>query len=123
MTEIGPNLTSLHQDDTLRKIGSIGKPNMYVSVRIINDKGLTVDQGERGELCFKGPVVMPGYWNNEEASKKSFFDGWFRSGDIATQDEEGFLYIVDRIKNMFISGGENVYPAEVEKALVILSWY
>jgi fatty-acyl-CoA synthase len=118
MTEVGPNLTSLHQDDTLRKIGSIGKPNMYVAVRIINDKGLTVDQGERGELCFQGPVVMPGYWNNEEAGKKSFLDGWFRSGDIATQDEEGFLYIVDRIKNMFISGGENVYPAEIEKVLL-----
>lgn len=120
MTEVGPNLTSLHQSDTIRKRGSIGKSNFYVQMCIVDDKGEPVVQGDSGELWIQGPMVTPGYWKNEKASLASKSGAWFRTGDMASQDEEGYLYIVDRIKNMFISGGENVYPAEVERALIQL---
>ncbi len=118
MTEAGPNLTSLHHNQSMKKIGSIGKPNMYVNVKLIDEIGNEVKQGELGELCFSGPIVMPAYWKNEEATTEALVDGWLLSGDIALIDEEGYLYIKDRKKNMFISGGENVYPAEIEKELL-----
>ncbi|GLR20017.1 class I adenylate-forming enzyme family protein [Portibacter lacus] len=118
MTEVGPNLTSLHQKYVLEKQGSIGKPNMYINVKLVNEKGEIVKTGERGELCFYGDCVTPGYWNRPDATKDAIKNGWFHSGDIATVDNDGFYYIVDRIKNMFISGGENVYPAEIEKVLI-----
>jgi len=118
MTEVGPNLTSLHEDYTLDKIGSIGKPNMYIDLKLLDDSGKEVKHNEHGEICFSGPCVTPGYWNNANATNSAFKNGWFCSGDIAIKDEDGFLFIVDRIKNMFISGGENVYPAEIEKALL-----
>jgi len=118
MTEVGPNLTSLHEKYVMEKMGSIGKPNMYIKVKLLDANGKEVQQGDRGELCFAGACVTPGYWNKKEATQKAIKNGWFHSGDIATMDEDGFLYIVDRIKNMYISGGENVYPAEVEKILL-----
>lgn len=118
MTEVGPNLTSLHHDYAISKKGSIGKTNFYLDYRIVNEDRKEVKQGEIGELLFKGPVVSPGYWNNEQASREALADGWFSTGDLAREDEEGFLYIVDRIKNMFISGGENVYPAEIERVIL-----
>ncbi|MCS6989271.1 MAG: o-succinylbenzoate--CoA ligase [Chloroherpetonaceae bacterium] len=117
MTEVGPNLFSLHQDDAVRKIGSIGMPNFYVDARVVDDDGNDVKRGEVGELIFKGPVVTKGYWKNPEATKAAFKDGWFYTGDLVRQDEEGYFYVVDRKKSMFISGGENVYPAEIEKVL------
>ncbi|MEO0007802.1 MAG: hypothetical protein RJA20_1998 [Bacteroidota bacterium] len=121
MTEVGPNLTSLHQNDAIRKKGSIGRPNFYVQIRIVDEKGQ--DQppgGAPGELWLRGPMVMPGYWNNPEASAAAFSDDrqWFRTGDELCQDEEGYLFVVDRIKNMYKSGGENVYPAEIERVLI-----
>ena len=118
MTEAGPNLFSLHHDDSVRKIGSIGTPNKYVEVRIVNDDGNDVSTGERGELLLVGPIVTTGYWNKPDATREAFFDGWFRTGDVVIRDAEGFFYVVDRKKNMFISGGENVYPVEVERVLV-----
>ncbi|MDX2128822.1 MAG: AMP-binding protein, partial [Chloroherpetonaceae bacterium] len=117
MTEVGPNLFSLHQDDAVRKIGSIGVTNFYLDARIVDDDGRDVARGEVGELILKGPVVTNGYWNNSEATKAAFKDGWFYTGDLVKQDEEGFFYVIDRKKSMFISGGENVYPAEIEKVL------
>ncbi len=119
MTEVGPNLTSLHQDDAIRKIGSIGRPNFYVTHRIINEAGFDCQANEAGELWLCGPMVTPGYWQNEHATKDAFSeDGqWFKTGDIVIEDEEKYIYIVDRLKNMFISGAENVYPAEIEKVL------
>lgn len=117
MTEVGPNLTSLHQTRSRDKIGSIGKPNMYVDVKLFDEDGFEVPTGTLGELCFAGPVVMPGYWR-KSASFQGLHQGiWFMSGDIAMIDDEGFIYIKDRKKNMYISGGENVYPAEVERFL------
>lgn len=118
MTEVGPNLTSLHQDDAVRKKGSIGRPNFYVQVRIADVQGRDLPANEPGELLLRGPMVTPGYWRNPEATAAALREGWFHSGDMARMDAEGYLYIVDRIKNMFISGGENVYPAEVERVLL-----
>lgn len=117
LTEAGPNIYSLHHDDAMRKIGSIGTPNFFVDVKLMKQDGIEAKEEEEGELWLNGPVVTPGYWNNEEATKEAFTDGWFRTGDILVRDEEGYYYVKDRIKNMFISGGENVYPAEVEKFL------
>ncbi len=114
MTEAGPNLFSLHQDDAIRKMGSIGKPNFYVEVKLVDTSGREVPVGETGELLIRGPVVTPGYWQNPEATARSFDQDWFFSGDLLRKDDEGFYYVLDRKKNMFISGGENVYPAEVE---------
>lgn len=119
LTEVGPNLTSLHQRDAIRKKGSIGRPNFYVKTRIVDpETGAEAAPNEPGEFLLKGPMVTPGYWRNEEATRKSIVDGWFHTGDMVVQDEECFIFVVDRIKNMFISGGENVYPAEVERVLI-----
>ncbi|MGB5031116.1 MAG: AMP-binding protein [Saprospiraceae bacterium] len=123
MTEVGPNLTSLHQDDSIHKKGSIGRPNFYVQHRIIHENGHDCQANEAGELWLRGPMVTPGYWHNDIATKDAFStDGeWFKTGDIVIEDEDKYLYIVDRLKNMFISGAENVYPAEIEKVLRQLS--
>jgi fatty-acyl-CoA synthase len=118
LTEAGPNVTSLNHEDAIRKKGSIGKPNFYVEYKVLDDEGRPVPPGQAGELCLSGPVVTPGYWQNEEATAAAKEDGWFKTGDVVREDEEGFLYIVDRKKNMYISGGENVYPAEVEHYLI-----
>ncbi len=115
LTEVGPNCFSLHQKDAIRKKGSIGFPNFYIEAKIINDAGNECLAEEVGELYLKSPVVTPGYWLNEDATKKTITDGWFHTGDIVKKDSEGYFYVVDRKKNMYISGGENVYPAEVEK--------
>lgn len=117
LTEVGPNLTSLHQDHAERKIGSIGLPNFYTEIKLKTANGKEAQTNEIGELCLSGPLVTPGYWNNKKATEEAIQDGWFHTGDLAKMDEDGFLYIVDRIKCMFISGGENVYPAEVERVL------
>ena len=84
-------------------------------------KAVEVPQGQVGELWLRGPCISSGYWNQPEATAKAFRDGWFITGDAAMMDEDGFYYIVDRKKDMYISGGENVYPAEVEAALAELS--
>ncbi|MEZ5059245.1 MAG: long-chain fatty acid--CoA ligase [Saprospiraceae bacterium] len=117
MTEVGPNLTSLHQDDAIRKIGSIGRSNYYVDTKIVRADGSLCEVNEPGELLLRGPMVTPGYWNHPEATAKAMDGEWFKTGDMVRQDEEGMIYVVDRIKNMFISGGENVYPAEIERVL------
>jgi fatty-acyl-CoA synthase len=118
LTEVGPNLFSLHQDDAIRKIGSIGRPNFYLDLKLIDEQGQEVGPNEVGELCLRGPVVTPGYWRDPEATAKAIPDGWFRTGDLLRRDDEGYLYVMDRIKNMYISGGENVYPAEIERFLL-----
>ena len=117
MTETSPGGIGLSGDDAARKIGSAGKPLLHTEVKIVDEKGNEVKQGEVGEILIKGPNITPGYWNNEEATKNSFVDGWLKTGDAAQMDDEGFIYIVDRQKDMYISGGENVYPAEIENVL------
>lgn len=117
MTETSPAGTMLDAADAIRKLGSAGKAMMHTSIRIVDDEGRDVAAGSIGELLIKGPNITPGYWNKPEATESAFTDGWLHTGDAARQDEEGFIYIVDRWKDMYISGGENVYPAEVENVL------
>lgn len=118
LTEVGTNVTSLPAEDAIRKRGSIGFPNFYIDSKLVKEDGTEAGPNEIGEFWLRGPVVTPGYWKNPEATAKSIENGWFKTGDLLVKDEEGYLYVVDRIKNMFISGGENVYPAEIEKYLV-----
>lgn len=117
LTEVGPNVSSLDHKDAIRKKGSIGTMNFYYDALLVDSSLKQVDPGEIGELILKGPTVTPGYWKNEEATRDTIRDGWFHTGDLMRVDEEGYYYVVDRIKNMYISGGENVYPAEVEHLL------
>ena len=114
LTEVGPNVTSLNEEDSIRKIGSIGKPNFYYEIKVIDEDGNKAEVNAPGELWLSGPTVSPGYININPKDDKDRVNGWFRTGDIVTVDDEGFLFVVDRIKNMYISGGENVYPTEVE---------
>lgn len=117
LTEFGPNVFSLNEDDAIRKIGSIGFPNFYIDIKVVDDQGRAVAPGEVGELILKGPMMMTGYWKNEKATSETIRDGWLYTGDLVRQDDEGYVYVVGRKKDMFISGGENVYPPEVEQVL------
>ncbi len=116
-TEMSPVTCALSGTDALRKIGSVGQPVSIVAARIVDDDMKDVPPGEVGEIVYRGPSVMSGYWQNPEATAEAFRGGWFHSGDLVRADEEGFLYVVDRKKDMIITGGENVYCAEVENAL------
>jgi fatty-acyl-CoA synthase len=117
MTETSPAVLALDREDAVRKAGSSGKPVLHTEVRIVRPDGTDAAVGELGELWVKGPNVTPGYWNRPEANRTSFTDGWLHTGDATRIDEDGFYYIIDRWKDMYISGGENVYPAEVENVL------
>jgi len=118
MTETGPTVFLMDPDHAVAKLGSVGKPQLLSQVRLVDADGHDVARGERGELWFRGPAVTPGYWGNPDATRNAIDDaGWLRSGDVGRQDQDGYYYIVDRIKDMYISGGENVYPAEVEDVL------
>ena len=117
MTETSPAVLALDRGDAVRKAGSSGKPVLHTEVRIVRPDGTDAAVGELGELWVKGPNVTPGYWNRPEANRTSFTDGWLHTGDATRIDEDGFYYIIDRWKDMYISGGENVYPAEVENVL------
>jgi len=117
LTECGPNCFSLSEKDAESKIGSIGRPNFYVDTMIVDEDNHEVAPGEVGELLLRGPMCMTEYWGQPEATEKSFFGKWLRTGDLVKRDEQNYFYVVGRKKEMFISGGENVYPAEVEKVL------
>jgi fatty-acyl-CoA synthase len=119
MTEVGVNCFSMTIEDARRKAGSIGKPMLFTEVRVVGDDGTERATGDVGEMWIRGPHVSLGYWNNAEATRAAFDDdGWLHTGDLARRDAEGFFYIAGRRKEMFISGGVNVYPAEIEAALV-----
>jgi len=117
MTETGPTVFLIDREHALSKAGSVGKPQMHVAVRIVDREGRDVPPGEKGELLIKGPGVTPGYWQMPEVTAETIEAGWLHSGDVACVDEDGYYYIVDRWKDMYISGGENVYPAEVENVI------
>jgi len=123
MSETGSNcgMPTNRPDVLLAKAGSCGLPFVGIEPRIVDDDGNAVPVGERGELWLRGPSIAMGYWNQPELTAKAFPDGWFVTGDAAMMDADGYLYIVDRKKDMYISGGENVYPAEVEAALAELA--
>ena len=121
MTETGPSGLVLGAERILDKVGSCGLPVLHLDARIVDEAGVDVVRGEVGELWVRGPSVTPGYWNRPEATAEAFAPGgWLRTGDAARQDAEGYFFIVDRWKDMYISGGENVYPAEVEDAIFAL---
>ena len=117
LTEVGPNCFSLPHADIERKSGSVGQPIHHVAARIVRPDGTECLPGEPGELLLQGPIVFGGYWKNPEATARAVVDGWFHTGDVLARDEEGFFTVHGRLKEMYISGGENVYPAEVEAVL------
>ncbi|MEC3914256.1 fatty-acid--CoA ligase FadD5 [Nocardia sp. CDC160] len=116
-TEMSPITCVLEGKDALRKIGSVGRPIPTIQARVVDDEMNDVAPGEVGEIVYRGPTLMQGYWNKPEATAEAFHGGWFHSGDLVRVDEEGFVYVVDRKKDMIISGGENIYCAEVENVL------
>jgi fatty-acyl-CoA synthase len=118
LTETSPMVTFLTHEWSLQKLGSAGKPPLLTDVRLSAPDGTVLTEARaRGEVCVHGPNVMAGYWQQPEATGAAIRDGWFHTGDVGYFDEDGFLYICDRVKDMVISGGENVYPAEVENVL------
>jgi fatty-acyl-CoA synthase len=124
MTEMGPAISFLSEHDQIRKAGSAGQACLNHEIRIVrpNENGPsdpedTVPAGETGEIIVKGPCMMSGYFNREEATQNAMHGGWYHSGDIGFLDEEGYLFVKDRVDDMIISGGENIYPREVEDVL------
>ena len=118
MTEFGPGIFALAPEDAIRKAGSIGRPNFFVDAQIVDDENRFLGPNEPGELVLKGPSYCSGYFKDPKATEAAVDErGFFHTGDLAYYDEVGYFYIVDRKKDMFISGGENVYPAEIEKVL------
>ncbi|MEU9852245.1 long-chain fatty acid--CoA ligase [Streptomyces sp. NPDC047974] len=119
MTEASPGALVLDRADAARKAGSAGVPHFFTDVTVLRPDGTETAPGENGEVVVAGPNVTPGYWNLPEATAEAFLDGGrFRSGDVAAVDADGYVTLVDRLKDMIISGGENIYPAEVEDALL-----
>ena len=116
-TEMSPVTCMLLGDDALRKLGSVGKVIPTVSARVVDDEMNDVPVGQVGEIVYRAPTLMDGYWNNPQATAEAFTGGWFHSGDLVRQDDEGYIWVVDRKKDMIISGGENIYCAEVENVL------
>jgi fatty-acyl-CoA synthase len=124
MTEMGPAITYLSEDEQLSKAGSAGKPCLNHEVRVVrtNENGPSEPDDilppfEVGEIIVQGPCMMPGYHNRPDATEKALYKGWYHSGDLGYMDSDGYLYISDRVDDMIISGGENVYPREVEDVL------
>ncbi|WP_373233957.1 fatty-acid--CoA ligase FadD5 [Mycobacterium marinum] len=116
-TEMSPVTCMLLGEDAIRKRGSVGKVIPTVSARVVDDEMNDVPIGQVGEIVYRAPTLMSGYWNNPEATAEAFAGGWFHSGDLVRMDEDGYVWVVDRKKDMIISGGENVYCAEVENVL------
>ncbi|WP_035855355.1 acyl-CoA synthetase [Cryptosporangium arvum] len=120
MTEAAPGCTVLDSTDAVRKVGSAGKPVFFTDLRVVRPDGTEAGPDEVGEVVVQGPNIMAGYWNDPVRTSEVLVNGWYHTGDAGSVDAEGYLYIRDRYKDMIISGGENVYPAEVESALLEL---
>lgn len=118
LTEAGPNNFWLPDEDAQRKPGSVGTPLFHVQTRLVQPDGVECGPDEVGELLIRGPHVVAGYWNNPDATVQTIADGWLHTGDLARYDSDGYFYIVGRSKDMIISGGENIYPAEVESMML-----
>ena len=117
LTETVSGDTFLAKDRMLHKLGSVGKPVPHLHVRVVDERDNDVPPDELGEICLKGPKVFKGYWKNPKATAEALRDGWFHTGDIGTLDEDGYLYIMDRKKDIIISGGENIASPEVERVI------
>jgi fatty-acyl-CoA synthase len=119
LTEVGVNCFAMTDEEAVSKAGSIGRPLLFTEARVADESGQERPDGEVGELWFRGPHVCAGYWNNPQATAEAIDKkGWFHTGDMAVRDRDGFYYIAGRAKDMFISGGVNVYPAEIENQLL-----
>jgi fatty-acyl-CoA synthase len=117
LTETVSGDTFLDRDSTVRKLGSVGRPCLYLELDIWDGTGRSVPAGERGEIVMRGPKVFKGYWRDPDATATAFAGGWFHTGDVGVRDDEGYLSIVDRFKDMIVSGGENIASSEVERVL------
>jgi len=117
LTETVSGDTFLDRDSTVSKLGSVGRPCQYLELGIWDDAGAAVGPGQRGEIVLRGPKVFKGYWRDPEATMQAFAGGWFHTGDIGMLDDDGYLFIVDRLKDMIVSGGENIASSEVERVL------
>jgi fatty-acyl-CoA synthase len=120
MTETSPGLTALQPRYSRSKAGSAGLTHFFSAMRVVDGSGQDAGPGRPGEIIAAGPNVITEYWNRPDAKESAFTDGWFHSGDIGYLDDDGFLYISDRLKDMIISGGENIYSAEVEAVIMQL---
>ncbi|MCP4754834.1 MAG: long-chain-fatty-acid--CoA ligase [Proteobacteria bacterium] len=116
-TEMSPVTAILRPEDFFRKQGSVGRPVMTIEARVVDESDNDVPQGQVGEIIYRGPTTMKEYYKNPEATAEAMRNGWFHSGDLVRIDEEGFIYVVDRSKDMIVSGGENIYAVEVEEVL------
>jgi acyl-CoA synthetase (AMP-forming)/AMP-acid ligase II len=117
-TEASPCITILNAEDSLRKDMSVGKALPFLEVKLVDEDNNLIKSGEVGELICRGPNVMQGYYRNPEGTKEAVLNGWLYTGDLAKMDDEGFFYIIDRKKEMIVSGGENIYPREIEEVLI-----
>ena len=117
MTETVSGDTFLDRDSIITKLGSVGRPCLYLELDLWDEDGHPVPTGEQGEIVMRGPKVFKGYWRDEAATAAAFSGGWFHSGDIGVRDEDGYLFIVDRLKDMIVSGGENIASSEIERVL------
>lgn len=118
-TEMSPITTVLEPEYATTKIGSVGRPAINTLIRVVDEHMNDVPVGEVGEAVYRGPGLMMGYWADPEATAESMAGGWFHSGDLVRKDADGFYYVADRIKNIIISGGENIYSPEVEEAILL----
>jgi fatty-acyl-CoA synthase len=116
-TEACPTATTTPPGSPPAAALTAGKPTLYTEIRIIDEAGCEVPAGRTGEVCFRGPAVTPGYWENEQATREAFCDGWFRNGDLGLLDQDGYLHIVGRIKDIIIVGSSNVHPTDLEAVL------
>ena len=117
LTELSPNALLLPMEHATSKLGSAGKPYFFSDTRLVDEQDAVIEGTGTGEIVARGPIVMPGYWKRADATSEAIKDGWLHTGDVGRKDEDGFFWVVDRKKDMIITGGENVYPAEVENAL------
>jgi fatty-acyl-CoA synthase len=117
LTESVSGDTFLDRDSIVSKLGSVGRPCLYLELDICDTQGTSLPAGERGEIVMRGPKIFKGYWRDPEATVAAFTDGWFHTGDIGIRDNDGYLYIVDRLKDMIVSGGENIASSEIERVL------
>jgi fatty-acyl-CoA synthase len=117
LTETVSGDTFLDRGSTVRKLGSVGRPCLYLEIDIWDEQGRSVAAGEPGEIVLRGPKVFKGYWRDVAATDAAFAGGWFHTGDIGVRDEDGYLFIVDRLKDMIVSGGENIASSEIERVL------
>jgi acyl-CoA synthetase (AMP-forming)/AMP-acid ligase II len=117
LTETVSGDTFLDRDSIITKLGSVGRPCLYLELDIRDGSGVSLPSGERGEIVMRGPKVFKGYWRDPDATAAAFAGGWFHTGDVGVRDDDGYLYIVDRFKDMIVSGGENIAGSEVERVL------